>query len=234
LALTGVLHAIGPDGAPPPPPLTLVGDYGGGSMFCVTGILAALWERERSGRGQVVDVAMVDGIGVLAQKVWAMRGAGTWSEERHANLLDGGAPFYDTYACLDGRYVAVAAIERQFFAELLKGLGLGSPSDFGDQYDRAAWPRLRASICGAIASRTRDEWALVFDGTDACVTPVLTLTEALSHPHAVARSAFVTIDGLDQPAPAPRFQRTPLPVPASPGQDEDGGLRAVLRRWQDG
>jgi alpha-methylacyl-CoA racemase len=234
LALTGVLHAIGPDGAPPPPPLTLVGDYGGGSMFCVTGILAALWERERSGRGQVVDVAMVDGIGVLAQKVWAMRGAGTWSEERHANLLDGGAPFYDTYACADGRYVAVAAIERQFFAELLKGLGLGSPSDFGDQYDRAAWPRLRESIRGAIASRTRDEWALVFDGTDACVTPVLTLTEALSHPHAVARSAFVTIDGLDQPAPAPRFERTPLPVPASPGQDEDGGLRAVLRRWQDG
>jgi alpha-methylacyl-CoA racemase len=179
-------------------------------------------------------VAMVDGIGVLSQKVWAMRGAGTWSEERHANLLDGGAPFYDTYACADGRYVAVAAIERQFFAELLKRLGLGSPSDFGDQYDRAAWPRLRESICDAIASRTRDEWALVFDGTDACVTPVLTLTEALSHPHAVARSAFVTIDGLDQPAPAPRFERTPLPVPASPGQDKDGGLRAVLRRWQDG
>jgi len=217
-----------------PGPRAMAELAGATDLFLVTGILAALWERERSGRGQVVDVAMVDGIGVLAQKVWAMRGAGTWSEERHANLLDGGAPFYDTYACADGRYVAVAAIERQFFAELLKGLGLGSPSDFGDQYDRAAWPRLRESIRGAIASRTRDEWALVFDGTDACVTSVLTLTEALSHPHAVARSAFVTIDGLDQLAPAPRFERTPLPVPASPGQDEDGGLRAVLRRWQDG
>jgi alpha-methylacyl-CoA racemase len=233
LALTGLLHAIGPDGAPPPPPLTLVGDYGGGSMFLVTGILAALWERERSGRGQVVDVAMVDGIGVLAQKIWAMRGAGTWREERHANLLDGGAPFYDTYACADGRYVAVAAIERPFFAELLKGLGLGSPSGFGDQYDRSAWPRLREAIGGAIATRTRDEWARVFDGTDACVAPVLTFTEALSHPHAVARRAFVAIDGLDQPAPAPRFNRTPLPVPAGPAQDENGGLGAVLRRWQD-
>ena len=228
LALSGVLHAIGPADQPPPVPLTLLGDYGGGSMFLVTGILAALYERSRSGRGQVVDAAMVDGIGVLAQKTWAMRGAGTWAEDRHANLLDGGAPFYDTYACADGRWIAVAPIERKFYAALLAGLGL---PDLGDQYDPAAWPAIREALTGRIATRTRDEWAAAFDGTDACVAPVLTFTEALTHPHAVARRAFLELDGVAQPAPAPRFDRTPTGVPTGPAENLDTPIADVLTRW---
>ena len=224
LALSGVLHAIGPADQPPPVPLTLLGDYGGGSMFLVTGILAALYERSGSGRGQVVDAAMVDGIGVLAAKTWAMRGAGTWSEERHANLLDGGAPFYDTYECADGRWIAVAPIERKFYAELLAGLGL---PDLGDQYDRASWPAIRAALNERIRTRDRDEWAAVFAGTDACVAPVLTFTEALTHPHAVARQAFVTLEGVQQPAPAPRFDRTPTGTPIGPSERHDTPIAEV-------
>jgi alpha-methylacyl-CoA racemase len=233
LALSGVLHAIGPADAPPPVPLTLLGDYAGGSMFLVSGVLAALYERQRSGRGQVVDVAMVDGIGLLSQKIWAMRGAGTWSEQRHANLLDGGAPFYDTYTCADGRYLAVAAIERKFYAELLAGLGLAD-AGLGDQYDRAAWPAIRAALTGRIADKTRDEWTAVFADTDACATPVLTLTEALSHPHATARDAYIELDGVAQPAPAPRFGRsepTRPPSPASPAKNLDIPVDTVLARW---
>ncbi|MGY1722269.1 CaiB/BaiF CoA transferase family protein [Blastococcus sp. SYSU DS0533] len=227
LAVTGVLHALGPADQPPPVPLTLLGDYGGGSMFLVTGVLAALWERARSGRGQVVDAAMVDGIGVLAQKFWAMRGAGTWTDDRHANLLDGAAPFYDTYVCADGRHLAVAAIERPFFARLMAGLGL-DPAAHGDQYDRAAWPQLRTAIERAVCSRTRDEWAVEFDGTDACASPVLTFAEALEHAHHRARDAFVEIDGVPQPAPAPRFDRTPPPTPAPPGSTTVPLEQAVL------
>jgi alpha-methylacyl-CoA racemase len=230
LALSGVLNAIGPAEAPPPVPLTLLGDYGGGSMFLVTGILAALYERGRSGRGQVVDAAMVDGIGVLAAKTWAMRGAGTWSEQRHANLLDGGAPFYDTYECADGRWVAVAPIERKFYAELLSGLGL-SDVDIGDQYDRAAWPAIRAALTERFRTRSRDGWAAVFEGTDACVAPVLTFSEALRHPHAVARAAFVSIEGVAQPAPAPRFDRTPAGVPSGPSERLDTPVEDVLAAW---
>jgi alpha-methylacyl-CoA racemase len=230
LALSGVLHAIGPAEQPPPVPLTLLGDYGGGSMFLVTGILAALYERSRSGRGQVVDAAMVDGIGVLAAKTWAMHGAGTWSDDRHANLLDGGAPFYDTYECADGRYVAVAPIERKFYAALLAGLGL-SDSDFGDQYDPAAWPAVRAALTDRIRTRTRDEWAAAFAGTDACVAPVLTFAEAVDHPHAVARGAFLESAGVPMPAPAPRFGRTPTGIPTGPTEHLDTPIGDVLSRW---
>jgi alpha-methylacyl-CoA racemase len=230
LALSGILHAIGPADQPPPVPLTLLGDYGGGSMFLLTGVLAALVERSRSGRGQVVDAAMVDGIGVLAAKTWAMHGAGTWTEDRHTNLLDGGAPFYDTYACADGRYLAVAPIERKFYADLLAGLGL-SQVDLGDQYDRAAWPAIRAAVTERIRTRTRDEWTAAFAGTDACVAPVLTFGEALAHPHARARRAFLECDGVAMPAPAPRFDRTPTGVPTGPTQHLDTPIEHVLETW---
>lgn len=231
LALSGILHAIGPADQPPPVPLTLLGDYGGGSMFGVTGILAALYERGRSGRGQVVDAAMVDGIGVLAAKTWAMHGAGTWTTDRHANLLDGGAPFYDTYACADGGFVAVAPIERKFYAALLAGLGL-SEADFGDQYDPAAWPAIRAALTDRLRTRSRDEWAAAFAGTDACVAPVLTFAEAVAHPHAVSRGAFLERDGVSMPAPAPRFDRTPTGTPSGPAERLDTPIGDVLTAWR--
>jgi len=166
ISLTGALHAMGPADRPPTVPLNLIGDFGGGSMFLVTGILAALWERERSGEGQVVDAAMVDGASVLMQMTWAFRGAGTWSDERGANLLDGGAPFYGTYVCADGRWIAVGAIEPQFYAALLAGLGLAG-EDLPAQGDRSGWPRLHARFTEVIASRPRDEWTRIFAGTVA-------------------------------------------------------------------
>jgi alpha-methylacyl-CoA racemase len=229
LSLTGVLHAMGSPDTPPPVPLTLLGDYAGGSLFLVTGVLAALWERQRSGRGQVVDVAMVDGIGILSQKYWAMRGAGTWSDERRSNLLDGAAPFYDTYRCADGRFLAVAAIERKFYAELVRCLDI-DPETLGDQYDRAAWPGIRDALAAAIGARTRDEWAETFADTDACATPVLSFAEALEHAHARKRGGFLELDGVDQPAPAPRFSRTPAAVPAPPPADRVA-VEDVLASW---
>ncbi len=218
LAVTGVLHAMGRAGRRPAPPLNLVADYGGGSMFLVAGVLAALVERSTSGRGQVVDVAMVEGVGVLSQLVWSLRGAGLWSDERESNLLDGAAPFYDTYACADGRWVAVGAIEPRFFAMLLEGLGL-DPAAAQAQHDRAAWPHLREMLSEAFATRARDEWAAVFESTDACVAPVLTFEEATAYPQLVERASFQVVDGVVQPSPAPRFSRTPVARPTPPPVD---------------
>ncbi|MBB4684266.1 CaiB/BaiF CoA transferase family protein [Amycolatopsis jiangsuensis] len=215
IGLTGILHAIGRAGERPVPPLNLVGDFGGGSMFLLTGVLAALWERERTGLGQVVDAAMVDGAGVLAQMMWALRGVGSWSDERGTNLLDGAAPFYDTYVCADGRYVAVGALEPQFYAAFLAGLGLAE-AGLPAQLDREGWPVLRATFTRAFLTRTRDEWAALFAEADACVTPVLAPDEVAAHPHIAARSGLVELDGVVQPAPAPRFSRTPADVPSSP------------------
>ncbi len=215
LATTGVLNAVGRSGDRPVPPLNLVGDYGGGSMFLVLGVLAALWEREKSGLGQVIDAAMVDGASVLAQAMWALRGVGAWTDERGANLLDGGAPFYDTYACADGRYVAVGALEEPFYAALLDGLGL-DPATVPPRADRAAWPDLRRILAERFATAGRDHWAAVFADTDACVAPVRTFGEALEDPHLLARRTFTRIADVDQPAPAPRFSRTPSPPPGAP------------------
>jgi alpha-methylacyl-CoA racemase len=229
IALSGVLHAIGPAGGKPVPPLNLVGDFGGGSMFLVMGVLAALWERERSGAGQVVDAAMVDGVSALAQMFWSLRACGLWSETRGTNLLDSGAPYYDTYRCADGRYVAVGALEPQFYATLLEGLGL-SGIELPNQLDPAGWPTLRQRFTTAFAARTRDEWVAVFDGTDACVAPVLSFAEVAAHPHIAARGTIITLDGVTQAAPAPRFSRTApdLPTPPPPpGAD----TAAVLADW---
>lgn len=229
ISLTGVLHAIGRAGDTPVPPLNLVGDFGGGSMFLLLGILSALWERERSGRGQVVDAAMVDGSSVLSQTIWAMRANGTWSDVRASNLLDGATPFYDTYVCSDGRYVAVGALEPQFYRLLLEGLGLAD-TDLPAQLDRARWPVLRATFANAFASRTRDEWAQHFAEVDACVTPVLSFGEAVHHPHLQGRGTFLDVAGVQQPAPAPRFSRTSPDVPAPPPA-LDGNRADVLDDW---
>jgi alpha-methylacyl-CoA racemase len=229
IAISGALGPIGRAGERPVPPLNLVGDFGGGGMLLAMGILAALVERGTSGSGQVVDAAMVDGSALLTSFLYGMLATGAWQDRRGSNLLDGGAPFYDTYACADGGYVAVGALEPQFYAALLAGLGL-TDAGLPAQHDRAGWPVLRERFAAAFASRTRDAWAQVFAGTDACVFPVLSLTEAPVHPHAAARSAFVEVGGIVQPAPAPRFSRSAASHPAAPpapGADTDGVLAGL-------
>ena len=229
LGLTGALAAIGREGAPPVPPLNLVADFGGGSMLLVVGVLAALHERERSGAGQVVDAAMVDGVALLSQMVWSLRGSGMWADGLQRNLLDGAAPFYDTYACADGRHVAVGALEPQFYARLLDGLGLDA-SALPPQLDSTGWPVLRAAIGGVLLTRTRDEWTAVFDGVDACLTPVVELGETLAEPHLAARGTYLVVDGVQQAAPAPRFSRTPAAAPTPPGV-AGADLDAVRADW---
>ncbi|TVT47041.1 CoA transferase [Amycolatopsis rhizosphaerae] len=226
ISLTGALHAIGRSGERPVPPLNLVGDFGGGSMLLVAGVLAALWERQRSGRGQVVDAAMVDGASVLLQMMWAFRGAGSWNDRRGVNLLDGGAPYYDTYTCAGGRWIAVGALEPQFYAAFLAGLGLDG-EDLPLHINADEWPRLREILAGAIAKHTRDELVAMAEGTDACLTPVLSPWEAAGHPHNAARGTFVEIGGVVQPAPAPRFDRTPPQVPHAP-HEKGADTEAVL------
>ena len=203
LALSGLLHAIGPGDGVPVPPLNLVGDFGGGSMLLLVGILAALWERERSGRGQVVDAAMVDGVAVLGRMVHGLRREGQWHDRREANLLDGGAPFYRTYRCRDGGHIAVGALEPRFYQAMVDGLDVDA-STWPDRDDPANWSQLRVLLGAAFATRTRDEWADVFSDTDACVTPVLTLDEAPRNDHLRARHTF---DADGHPSPAPRFSR---------------------------
>jgi len=230
IGLTGVLHAIGPADRPPVPPLNLVGDFGGGSTYLVIGVLAALWERQRSGAGQVIDAAIVDGVASLSQFLWAMSGVGAWSDTREANLLDGAAPFYGTYRCADDRFVAVGSIEPQFYAALLRGLDLDA-GELPDQMDRAGWPALRARFTEAFLGRTRDEWSAAFAGTDACVTPVLSIDEAPHHPHLAARATLPLLGGIPQAAPAPRFSRT---APGPPTRPPEPGIDTaeVCRDWQ--
>jgi alpha-methylacyl-CoA racemase len=223
-ALTGALHATG-SADKPRNAVNLVADFGGGTLFLVMGILAALFERGGSGRGQVVDAAMVDGAASLMTMVYGLRAVGLWQDRREANLLDGGAPFYDTYACADGKHVAVGALEPQFFAELMKHTELSF-----EQWDVAAWPAMRAALAEAFGSRTRDEWAAVFEGTDACVAPVLSLAEAPAHPHNVARGVFAPYRDGVAPRIAPVFSRTPALPPGeahAPGQDTRDVLLAA-------
>jgi alpha-methylacyl-CoA racemase len=208
LSQTGALSALGYRDRPPMPPLNLVADFGGGSMLVLLGILAALHERERSGQGQVIDAAMVDGVSLLAQMMWTMKGIGSLRDERESFLLDGGAPFYRCYETSDGKYMAVGAIEPQFFAQLLSGLGL-SAADVPNQLDIGSYSRMHDLFAQRFAGRTRDEWTQVFAGTDACVTPVLTWGEAAANDHLNARSTVITAHGVEQAAPAPRFSRTP-------------------------
>jgi len=226
LALSGALHPMGPADGPPLPPLNYVADFGGGGMLLAVGILAALWERQRSGRGQVVDAAMTEGAALLTAVLHGLRAQGVWHEERGGNILDGSAPFYATYACADGRFVAVGAIEPQFWARLLAGLGV-APDELPPQLDRSGWPAVKARLAAVFATRTRDDWAQHFADTDACVTPVLSLGEAHRHPHNAARAAFTEVAGQLQPSPAPRFSRTPAAVGSPsprPGEHTDAAL----------
>jgi alpha-methylacyl-CoA racemase len=229
IALAGVLAGMGHADRAPVPPLNLIGDFGGGGMMLAFGVMAALWEAQRSGKGQVVDAAMVDGAGTLMGMMYGLHSGSHWTDAREANALDGGAPWYGTYATKDGKYLAVGAIEGRFYAELIDKLGLAD-AGLPDQHDQARWPDLRAALTARIATRTRTEWETVFAGSDACVTPVLSMTEAPSHPHNMARKAFYTVDGVTQPAPSPRFSRTaPEPVAAPGPVGADG--RQVLADW---
>ncbi|MFC8506516.1 CaiB/BaiF CoA transferase family protein [Streptomyces sp. NPDC057411] len=229
LAVTGTLGMIGPDpDGPPTVPANLLGDYAGGSLYLVIGVLAALRHAREHGEGQVVDAAIVDGAAHLATMIHGMLGAGAWQDRRGVNLLDGGCPFYGTYGTADGGHMAVGALEPGFYAEFARLLGLEEA--FPARNDLARWPELRAAIAARFRTRTRAEWTAVFEGTDACVAPVLSLREAPGHPHLAARGTFVEHEGLVQPAPAPRFSATPGAVrgaPARPGADSD----EVARDW---
>ncbi|WBB76857.1 CaiB/BaiF CoA-transferase family protein [Micromonospora sp. WMMD1128] len=213
LALTGALHGVGRAGERPVPPMNLLGDFGGGGMMLALGVVAALYAVRGGAPGQVVDAAIVDGVSVLATQIHALRGLGLWQDPRGVNLLDGGAPFYDTYECADGRYVAVGALEPQFYTELVRITGFPLDGDEApDRDDPANWPSLRAAWARLFRTRTRDEWAELLAGTDACVSPVLDWAEAPDHPHLAARGVFVAPEGVTQPAPAPRFSGTPTSV----------------------
>ncbi len=227
IALAGVLHAFGRKGEPPVPPLNLVGDFGGGGMLLAFGIACALLEARRSGQGQVIDAAMVDGAALLAAMFHGFLKANQWSEERGANTLDTGAPWYEVYETKDGKYVAIGAIEAKFFAELVEKLKL---ENLPAQHDRARWPEMRRRFAETFRSRTRDEWCRVFDGSDACFAPVLSWSEARRDPQNVFRNTFLDIGGVEQPAPAPRFSRTPGGVRRAPPERGAGG-RQALADW---
>ncbi len=227
IALSGALHAMGEAGRPPVPPLNLVGDYGGGAMFAVTGLLAAVVQARATGSGQAVDVSMVEGTAVMTSIFHAFMANGGWSDARASNLIDGSAPFYRCYACADGGHVAVGALEPQFFALLMDGLGI--ERERFKQYDKSVWPEMTATFQAAFGARSRDQWAAVFQESDACVTPVLTFSEVADHPHNAARQTFASPNGVRQPMPAPRFSASvgevANPVPGSLEIDD------ALKAW---
>ena len=231
IALTGALHAIGRAGQAPAIPVNLVGDFGGGTLYLVMGILAALHEAKFSGKGQVVDAAMVDGVASLMTQPYGTFAAGMMTNERGTNVTDSGAPFYDVYECSDGKWLSIGAVEKKFYAQVLRVLGLESL--LADQWQRGNWPAAKEQIARKIRTRTRDAWAAVFEGTESCVAPVLTLEEAPHHPHLRERGTYVEIDGVTQPAPAPRFSRSvpPTPQPFRPWKREEA--QQILGSWLD-
>lgn len=228
IAITGALHAIGTEDKPVPP-LNLVGDFGGGALYLAFGILAGVIKARETGEGQVIDCAMSDGAASLMAMFYGFKASGAWTEGRRSNLLDGGAHFYDTYQCSDGKWVSIGSIEPQFYALLLEKTGISDPA-FKAQMDRGAWPDLKAKLAAVIATKTRDEWCALMEATDVCFAPVLDLDEAPRHAHNVARQTFVEVAGVTQPAPAPRFSRTPGaiqgPPPAIGAHD-----REALKDW---
>jgi alpha-methylacyl-CoA racemase len=229
ISLTGVLHSVGRAGEAPAIPLNLAGDFGGGSLYLALGVVSAILECRGSGRGQVVDAAMVDGSASLMTLIYGMHAAGYWHDERGSNRLDSGAPFYNVYETKDGKYVGIGANERRFYRSALEVLGL-QEADLPEQHDRSGWPVLRERFAAVFRTRTREEWVALAAGTQSCIAPVLSLAEAPQHPHLRARATFVEVDGVVQPAPAPRFSRTPGAIqrpPARPGEHTD----EVLRDW---
>lgn len=233
LALSGALHAIGRAEGGPVPPLNLVADFGGGAMLLAVGVLAAVLHARQTGEGQVVDAAMTDGCALLQAMNLSFRAMGQWQDRRQSNLIDGAAPFYDTYACADGGHLAVAALEERFYRQFLERTGLAEEGLMQSQHDRTLWPLQKQRIAEVLRTRSRNDWVRVFEGSDACVTPVLTLGEAPQHPHHRARGSFVEVDGRVQPGPAPRFSHTPTvgarPLPAT----HDGRTALTAWGWAD-
>ncbi len=226
IALTGALHAIGPKEGPPSPPLNIVGDFGGGALYLALGMVSAILEASKSGKGQVLDVAMVDGAASLITAAYGLRSIGVWKDEREANQLDGGSHYYGAYETKDGEFISIASIEPQFYAELLQRLDLEKET-LPDQLDRDNWPAMKDKLRALFKQKTRDEWCSILEGTDVCFAPVLSMGEAPNHPHMKARDTFIEIDGVVQPAPAPRFSRTELEVqcpPPQPGADTASSL----------
>jgi len=226
IALTGALHAIGPKDGPPSPPLNVIGDFGGGALYLALGVVSAILNARQAGKGQVLDVAMVDGAASLITAAYGLRSLGLWKDERGSNSLDGGAHYYGAYETKDGKYISIASIEPQFYAELLERLNL-KKEDLPNQLDRDHWPDMRTKLETIFRLKTRDEWCKLLEGTDVCFAPVLTLGEAPAHPHNKARNAFIEVDGVVQPAPAPRFSGTPLEIrqgPPAPGANTAGTL----------
>lgn len=226
ISLTGALHAVGVAGQKPVPPLNLVGDFGGGGMLLAYGMVCALLQTQRSGKGQVIDAAMTDGSALLMAMFSSLQGKGEFGSERGTHMLDGGAHFYDTYETQDGRYVSIGAIEPQFYALLLEKTGADKTA-FAPQMDQAQWPQLKSKLAALIKTRTQAEWCTLLEGSDACFAPVLSLAEAPSHPHNAARQTYVEVGGITQPAPAPRFSATPADLP-SPAKAPGADTRSVL------
>lgn len=231
IALAGALAHFGRAGEAPVPPLNMVGDFGGGGMLLAYGVVCALLEAQRSGIGQVVDAAMVDGSAILMSMFWGFKNIGLHDENaRGTNMLDTGAHFYDVYKCNDGKYVSIGSIEPQFYVQLLQLIGLASDAEFANQQDRSMWPKLKQRLTEVFATKTQAEWCKIMEGTDVCFAPVLTMSEAAKHPHNVARKTFIEIAGTTQPAPAPRFSRTVASLPTAP-VGAGANTREVLQSW---